>query len=115
MKQTDAVQLAFKRRGRSARAAQPGQDDRLGGPGLRLPVIRRQDLPVPSVVTTCGATWMLSKFVGEPGRRIILRGIRSLCHPLCRTSYTAHYKMDSSTPESRARYLQKVGRKIGKL
>jgi NAD(P)H dehydrogenase (quinone) len=68
-----------------------------------------------AVVTTCGASWMLSKFVGEPGKRILLRGIRTLCHPLCRTSYTAHYKMDSSTPESRARYLEKVGRKIAKL
>jgi len=68
-----------------------------------------------SVVTTCGASWILSKFVGEPGRRILLRGIRTLCHPLCRTSYLAHYKMDTSTPESRARYLQKVSRKIGKL
>lgn len=68
-----------------------------------------------SVVTTCGATWMLSKIVGEPGRRILLRGIRTLCHPLCRTSYMALYKMDSSTPESRARYLAKVDRKIGRL
>jgi NAD(P)H dehydrogenase (quinone) len=68
-----------------------------------------------AVVTTCGATWWLSKLVGEPGRRMLLRGIRTLCHPLCRTSYTAHYKMDSSTPESRARYLAKVDRRISKL
>ncbi|BCP55026.1 NAD(P)H dehydrogenase (quinone) [Kaistia sp. 32K] len=68
-----------------------------------------------AVVTSCGASWILSKFIGEPGRRILLRGIRSLCHPFCRTLYLAHYKMDSSTPESRARYLAKVRRKIGRL
>lgn len=68
-----------------------------------------------AVVTTCGATWWLSKWVGEPGRRTLLRGIRPLCHPLCRTSYMAHYKMDSSTPESRARYLAKVRQKIAGL
>ncbi len=68
-----------------------------------------------AVVTTCGATWWLSKWVGEPGRRTLLRGIRPLCHPLCRTSYMAHYMMDSSTPESRARYLAKVRQKIARL
>jgi putative NADPH-quinone reductase len=61
-----------------------------------------------AVITTCGATWWLSKFVGEPGRRTILRGIRWLCHPKCRTSYLAHYKMDTSTPASRARFLNQV-------
>jgi putative NADPH-quinone reductase len=68
-----------------------------------------------AVVTTCGASWTMSKIIGEPGRRILLRGIRTLCHPFCRTTYMAHYKMDSSTPESRARYLAKVDRKIGRL
>jgi len=66
-------------------------------------------------VTSCGASWWLSKWVGEPGRRTLLRGIRILCHPLCRTLYLAHYKMDSSTPESRAAYLAKVSRRIARL
>lgn len=61
-----------------------------------------------AVVTTCGATWWISKLVGEPGRRIIMRGLRVLCHPACRTLYLAHYQMDSSTPASRARYLKSV-------
>lgn len=62
------------------------------------------------VVTTCGASWLMSKFVGEPGRRTILRGVRWLCHPKCRTNYLAHYKMDTSTPHSRARHLKRVYR-----
>jgi putative NADPH-quinone reductase len=66
-------------------------------------------------VTTCGANWTLSKWVGEPARRTLLRGIRTLCHPLCRTTYMAHYKMDSSTPASRAAYLAKVRARIGRL
>ncbi|MCT8971563.1 NAD(P)H-dependent oxidoreductase [Microbaculum marinisediminis] len=61
-----------------------------------------------AVFTTCGASWWMSKFVGEPGRRTILRGIRWLCHPKCKTCYAAHYKMDTSTPDSRARYLNRV-------
>ncbi|MBN9671092.1 NAD(P)H-dependent oxidoreductase [Roseibium aggregatum] len=65
------------------------------------------------VVTTCGASWLVSKLVGEPGRKIILRGIRLLAHPRCKTMYMAHFKMDSSTPESRENYLATVKRRLG--
>lgn len=68
-----------------------------------------------AVVTTCGATWLVSKVVGEPGRRTILRGLRALCAPRCRTLYLAHYKMDSSTSESRSRYLTKIRHRLGKF
>ncbi|GAB4577049.1 MAG: NAD(P)H-dependent oxidoreductase [Roseibium sp.] len=65
-----------------------------------------------AVITTCGASWLVSKLVGEPGRKTIMRGIRNLCRPGCKTMYLAHYKMDSSTPESRKRYLTDVSRRI---
>lgn len=68
-----------------------------------------------AVVTTCGATWLVSKYVGEPGRRTIMRGMRALCAKNCRTLYLAHYKMDSSTPESRSRYLAKIRHRLGKF
>ncbi len=63
-----------------------------------------------AVLTTCGASWLMTKYVGEPGRRTILRGVRWLCHPKCKTYYVAHYKMDTSTSESRARHLDRVYR-----
>ncbi|WP_346892251.1 NAD(P)H-dependent oxidoreductase [uncultured Roseibium sp.] len=68
-----------------------------------------------AVVTTCGATWLVSKMVGEPGRKTILRGMRALCATNCRTLYLAHYKMDTSTPESRNRYLAKIRHRLGKF
>ena len=34
-----------------------------------------------------------------------LRGVRPLCHPRCRTFWLGHYRMDSSTPQSRERFL----------
>ncbi|WP_417767226.1 NAD(P)H-dependent oxidoreductase [Stappia sp.] len=71
---------------------------------------RMQHIGKIAVITTCGASWFVSKMMGEPGRRTILRGIRALCLPRCRVRYLAHYNMDSSTPESRARYLGKVKR-----
>ncbi|MGX1307852.1 NAD(P)H dehydrogenase (quinone) [Amorphus suaedae] len=61
-----------------------------------------------AVVTTCGATWLTSKFVGEPGRRTILRGIGSLCAPGCRRRYLALYRMDTVSLDRRTRFLERV-------
>lgn len=65
-----------------------------------------------AVFTTCGASWWLTKYVGSPGKRVLMRGLRPLCHPRAKTSFAAHYLMDSSTPASRARHLKKVKRKM---
>jgi hypothetical protein len=54
----------------------------------------------------------MTKWVGSPGKHILLRGLRALCHPRVNTIFAAHYKMDSSTPASRARHLKKVQRKM---
>jgi NAD(P)H dehydrogenase (quinone) len=43
--------------------------------------------------------------VGAPGKRTLLRGVRLICAKGCRTAFAAHYLMDSSTDESRARHL----------
>ncbi|MEM8754727.1 MAG: NAD(P)H-dependent oxidoreductase [Pseudomonadota bacterium] len=65
--------------------------------------------------TTCGASWWLTRLVGAPGKATLLRGLRVCCAKTCRTTYAAHYLMDSSTPESRARHLARVGRKMDRL
>ncbi len=61
-----------------------------------------------AVFTTCGATWLWTKFVGSPGKRTLLRGLRALCARRTRTAFRAHYSMDASTSETRARHLQCV-------
>lgn len=68
-----------------------------------------------AVFTTCGASWWLTRLVGAPGRRTLLRGLRLVCAPRCRTAYAAHYLMDSSTAESRARHLARVGRAVDRF
>ncbi|WP_172292189.1 NAD(P)H-dependent oxidoreductase [Pseudoruegeria sp. HB172150] len=65
-----------------------------------------------AVFTTCGASWWLTRFIGAPGRRTILRGVRLLCAKRCRTAFAAHYLMDSSTPESRAKHLARVEKRL---
>ncbi len=64
------------------------------------------------VVTTCGASMLWSHLMGHPGRRTILRGIRALCGWRCRTLFLAHYRMDASTPQSRAAYLAQVQKRL---
>lgn len=74
--------------------------------------LRPQLMNVTTVVavTTCGAPWIYSKLIGEPGRKTLLRGIRFICHPRCRTRYAALYKIDSTTRDERERFALRVER-----
>ncbi len=67
------------------------------------------------VFTTCGASFWLTKLIGSPGKRILMRGLRALCHDKARTVFAAHYRMDFSTADSRARHLACVRKKMRKL
>ncbi|SDU36850.1 NAD(P)H-dependent oxidoreductase [Stappia sp. ES.058] len=69
---------------------------------------RMQHIKRIGVVTTCGASWLVSKLMGEPGRKTVLRGIRALCAPRCKSTYLAHYNMDSSSADSRASFMRRV-------
>ncbi|RVT83207.1 flavodoxin family protein [Rhodobacteraceae bacterium CCMM004] len=67
------------------------------------------------VFTTCGASWWLTRLVGAPGKRTLMRGVRLICAKGCRTAFAAHYLMDSSTPQSRARHLDRVAAQVDRL
>lgn len=67
------------------------------------------------VFTTCGASRWLTFFVGAPGKRTLLRGVRLLCAKRCRTAFCAHYLMDSSTLDSRKAHLTRVAQKMERL
>jgi NAD(P)H dehydrogenase (quinone) len=67
------------------------------------------------VFTTCGASWWLTGLVGAPGKRTLTRGVGFLCARNKRSAFAAHYLMDSSTPESRARHLDKVRAEMDRL
>lgn len=67
------------------------------------------------VATTCGASWWVSKLVGEPGRKTLLRGFRPLFSARCRSFYLAHYDMDRSTQASREAYLERVKRAMARF
>ena len=67
------------------------------------------------VITTCGAPRWWSYVVAHPGKRTILRGMRALCGKSCRRLFMAHYLMDKSTPETRAKYLAAVEKRLARL
>lgn len=67
------------------------------------------------VFTTCGASWWLTRVIGAPGRRTLARGVRLLCAKGCKTVFAAHYSMDSSSAESRAKHLAHVAVKMDRL
>jgi len=61
------------------------------------------------VVTTLGSPWWWWTFVmGAPGRKILLRGLKPLVAPGCRTQWLALHRMDSATQDQRAAFLAKV-------
>ncbi len=67
------------------------------------------------VFTTCGASWWLTRMIGAPGRRTLLRGVRLICAKGCRTTFAAHYLMDSSTAASRERHLARVASRMDRF
>ncbi|WP_292716341.1 hypothetical protein [Mesorhizobium sp.] len=65
-------------------------------------------------MTTCGATPLMS-WMGQPGRRTLLRGFRSVCHPLCSTKFLALYRMDTVSVAERQAHLQRVTKAAASL
>lgn len=61
------------------------------------------------VVTTMGAPWWWWKFgVREPGRRMLVNGLKVLFRPRCRSLWLALHEMDLATAEKRAAFLDQV-------
>ena len=93
-----------------------GWFDRVWAPGVAFDinggVIRPLLTGVRHVVavTTMGAPWWFAWFMGHPGRMFLSRGVRAVCGRGCRFTWRAHDRMDSSTPETRAKFLAKVRR-----
>lgn len=68
-----------------------------------------------AVVTTHGSSKLVNAVQGESGKRVLLRGVRSLCHPLTRSKWIAMYGVDNSTEEQRARFVERVEKRLGRL
>jgi NAD(P)H dehydrogenase (quinone) len=69
-----------------------------------------------AAVSTLGSPWWWWKVgMGEPGRRMLLRGLSVLCAPGCRTQWLALHRMDSVCEAKRLGFLAKVERTFAAL
>lgn len=67
-------------------------------------------------ITTLGSPWWWWRFVmGEPGRRIMLRGLRPLISPRAKTLWLALHEMDSASEAKRKGFLEKVGERLARV
>ncbi|MEO0485768.1 MAG: NAD(P)H-dependent oxidoreductase [Pseudomonadota bacterium] len=67
------------------------------------------------VFTTCGASWWLTRLIGAPGRRTLLRGVGLLLKPRTKKVFAAHYLMDTAPRASLKKHLERVARRTDKL
>ena len=58
---------------------------------------------------------MINALEGEPGKRLVGRWLRVLCHPLARTRWIALYGVDQSDEAARRRFLRRVERQLERL
>ncbi|MDQ1425998.1 MAG: hypothetical protein QOD72_3496 [Acidimicrobiaceae bacterium] len=87
-----------------------GWIDRVFTLGLPLHNIRRL-----VVVTTHGSSKGVNALGGEPGKRMIFRTLRVLCHPLTRSRWIALYGIDRASDDDRAAFLARVERRLSRF
>jgi putative NADPH-quinone reductase len=69
-----------------------------------------------TVVTTYNAPWWFIRlYMGEPGKKVLMRGFKRLIAPDARTRFLAHYDLLRSTEATRRRFLDRVEAVIGAI
>jgi NAD(P)H dehydrogenase (quinone) len=87
-----------------------------GMPENGKPISRKlTNIRVMAVITTLGSPFWWWRIVGEPGRRILLRGMGVLCHPRLKRRWIALHNMDSTSPDQRDAFLARVRREMAEL
>jgi putative NADPH-quinone reductase len=66
------------------------------------------------VVTTHGSPKRINVVEGEPGKHLVGRQLRALCHPLARTRWLALYGMDTAAEAERRAFLARVERRLAR-
>ncbi|MEO1092757.1 MAG: NAD(P)H-dependent oxidoreductase [Pseudomonadota bacterium] len=74
-----------------------------------------QHLRLVGGISTYGAPWWYTRRVGDPGRRIIMRGLKDLAHPRCRSFWCALHLMDQISAAQREAFAERVRRRLLRL
>jgi NAD(P)H dehydrogenase (quinone) len=99
-----------------------GYFDRVWLPGVAFEIVdgrtrpRLHNISRVVAVTTYGSPWWLNKFVlGDPGRKVFMRGIQHVFSPQAKKFWIAQYGLDQKGAEARARFLERVSRSLRTL
>ncbi|MFO1082068.1 MAG: NAD(P)H-dependent oxidoreductase [Reyranellaceae bacterium] len=123
LRSVDGVILCYPHWWFSMPAVLKGWVDRVWGPGVAFVYDDRgrlqpnlRNVRLFGAVTSYGSPWWVVRlFAGDPGRMVLLRGMKPLCAPKAEWIYLAHYGMDKSTPRSRQAFVEKVRRRIARI
>ena len=66
-------------------------------------------------ITTSGSPWWWHKVIGDPGRSLLMKGLRPLYARRCRMRWLQLYNMNHVTAEDRAGFLDRVKRELSSL
>jgi putative NADPH-quinone reductase len=99
-----------------------GWFDRIWLPGVAFALADGQTRPLLhdiarfAVVTTYGSPWWVIRLLmGDPNRKVLMRGIRILLSRHVRTLWLAKYNMDAADLASCSRFLQQVEQRMRTL
>jgi NAD(P)H dehydrogenase (quinone) len=84
----------------------------LGGSRYRPIVGRLNNIRWFVGITTSGSPWWWLRVVGDPGRRLFMRGLRAVYAPRCRTDWLQLHSMNYTTDGERSRFLQRVAHRL---
>ena len=73
---------------------------------------RLRDLRRIVAITTHGSSKWVNALEGETGKRTVTRTLRSVCHPLTRTTWIAMYGLDTADEAARRSFLERIERKL---
>lgn len=65
--------------------------------------------------TSCGASRWQAALAGNPGKRTLLRSVRAVCAPGCRTTYLAPHRIDATSAAQRAAHLARAERRASSM
>lgn len=123
-KSVEGIVLCYPHWWFSMPAVLKGYIDRVWGPGTAFVYDARDNHLEPNlrkirllgVVTTFGSPWWVVRlFAGDPGRKVVMRGLKPMCAKGVSSFWMAHYDMDHSTPKSREAYLDKVKARLATI
>jgi NAD(P)H dehydrogenase (quinone) len=95
-----------------------GYIDRVFVPGVAFDLANGRPQPLLrkivrfAVVTTYGSPWWQLKLMGDPNRRVLMRGLRELLSHNVRALWLARYGMDTTDENARTQFLRKVARRM---